>query len=298
MIGNLYVQQNFTGLNENSNNELSVDVKIEANLPTLNADEQVIYPDFSQDYEYRSNQENPDTKKVIESKGSIEYKTTTVREPNQFKNYRIEHSETVHFSVCNELNEEKLAQASALVKLSTKKMFVTFVEGERLVRFTSANFIRSLDDPTPNPCDLNDCSPYAECVPDEGAANGYYCQCKAGFDGEGRTCEDINECTEGSTHCSVHAECINLLGHYACKCIPPREGDGRSCDLRGVDDNRDEENENQQQEGNYNNNNNQQEDICSRCDPNARCVYDDYRGINYCRCNPGYSGNGQLCELG
>ncbi len=285
MIGNLFVQQNFTGFSEDTQ-DLNVDIKVEANLPSLHYEDQVIYPDFSQEFQYRSNQENPDTRKVIEYKGSVEYKLTNIHTPDEFRSFRIESSETVHFSVCLEENDEKLGQSTALTKLSSKKMFVTFSNSERLVRFTSSNFVKPVDDPTPNPCETNDCHTYAECVADVAADDGYFCHCKPGFSGDGRHCNDTNECAEETTHCSRFAECINLLGHYECKCLPPRVGDGRACELRDAngdvqDTDRDEDN-----------------DVCSRCDVNANCVFDENRGVRYCRCKPEYLGNGYTCRYG
>lgn len=73
MVGNLYILQNFTGLNE-YDNELILNTHIDGQLPRLGVDEQVIYPDFNQDFTYSANSEEPLSKKVIESRGSIHYK--------------------------------------------------------------------------------------------------------------------------------------------------------------------------------------------------------------------------------
>jgi nidogen (entactin) len=278
VIGNLYVQQNFTGLFEDGK-ELRMEAVIEGNLPDLVADEQVIYLDYSQDYEYKSIVEDPDTKKEIETKGSIPYKVSTVRSPDNFRSFRIEHSERIHFSVCNAANEERLGSSSALTKLSTKRLFVTYTQSEAQVRFSSANYIRSLENQTESShaCDLNRCHVYAECVSDQESESGYYCQCKPGFDGDGFECADINECEEGTTYCSPNAQCYNLLGHYECKCTPPRIGDGRICEWEESSD---------------------AYGVCSRCDVNARCITDDTGSTSYCKCNSGYSGDGYECQLG
>ncbi len=298
-IGSLYINQNFTGFQDNAN-ELNIDTEIAASLPSFASSlEQVIYPDFNQEFLYRSNLENGNLKKVIDSKGSIYYKLTSLQDPSSFKNFRIEYTDVIHFSIaCQSLNDEKLAQRSASTKLSTKKIFVTF-ENEKFARFTSANYIRSLDDPTPNPCDdsaPNECSVYAECVVDAGSDEGYYCQCKAGFDGDGKQCQDINECSEGQNFCSPNAKCTNLLGYFDCKCLPPLDGDGRTCEMPGQEYQESNLNNNQ---NNQNSNNNNDDDsskiICERCNSNAYCKYDEERYQSYCVCNEGYYGNGFQC---
>lgn len=279
VVGNLYVQQNFTGLYENGK-ELRLEAVIDGNLPELSLDDQVIYVDYNQDYEYKSIEENPDTKKEIETRGSIPYKVANVRSPDNFRSFRIEHTERIHFSVCHAVHEEKLATSSAFTKLLTKRLFVTYTQSEAQVRFSSANFIKSIENQTESAaaaCELGKCHTYAECVSDPDSESGYYCQCKPGFDGDGFECVDVNECDEGTTYCSPNAQCYNLLGHYECKCLPPRVGDGRVCEW-------------DQGSSGY--------DICSRCDANARCITNDDGSTGYCKCNSGYSGDGYECYQG
>lgn len=169
MIGTLFVSQNFTGLYEN---DLQIETHIDAQLPPVSAnsgppDDQVIYLDYDQDYQYSDNRENPETHKVIEAKGSIIYKVSNVFAPDQLRSYRIEiNKDTIHFVVCPELNDEKLAQSTASVKLFTKKLFTKYSNTNRRVEFTSSNSIRPEEDSSPDPCDDSDCSPYAECIND------------------------------------------------------------------------------------------------------------------------------------
>ncbi len=110
------MQQNFTGLYEGRENtngkELKFETFLEGNLPSLEQDEQVIYVDFNQDYQYSSVVENPNDRKLIENRCSILYKTSTIRDQNSFRSYRIEHSERIHFSVCDGLNSQKQVKKS------------------------------------------------------------------------------------------------------------------------------------------------------------------------------------------
>lgn len=114
----------------------------------------------------------------------------------------------------------------------------------------------------------------------------------------------MNECREGSTYCSPHAECINLLGGYECKCIPPRVGNGQTCEeeVRVTESADDREEEEQREPETTDRGDEEDEDVdtsrnyCNRCDPNAQCGYDHDRSVYFCRCNPGYSGDGLSCE--
>ena len=72
---------------------------------------------------------------------------------------------------------------------------------------------------------LSLCSSAANCTDTEGS---YACQCQDGYLGDGFTCDDRDECSEGKT-CGENATCVNLSGGFACECPPGFEGDGYSC---------------------------------------------------------------------
>ncbi len=111
-------------------------------------------------------------------------------------------------------------------------------------------------------CDVN-----AACVNDAGA---FVCVCNAGFDGDGTTCTDVNECTLGTDDCDVRATCTNRPGGYECACNSGWTGDGTSC-----------ADENECTLG------------TAGCDANATC--DNLPGDFACRCNDGWSGDGFTC---
>ena len=54
------------------------------------------------------------------------------------------------------------------------------------------------------------------------------CNCKTGFQGDGKTCTDIDECKIQST-CHKDANCNNFVGGHSCVCKPGYNGDGKSC---------------------------------------------------------------------
>ncbi|XP_069599951.1 pro-epidermal growth factor isoform X2 [Ranitomeya imitator] len=71
-------------------------------------------------------------------------------------------------------------------------------------------------------CDIN-----ARCVPSE---DGPRCQCLEGYTGNGRTCNDIDECLLQIAACdSPRAECVNMEGGYICKCKEGFQGNGLEC---------------------------------------------------------------------
>ncbi|XP_064644022.1 uncharacterized protein LOC135497923 isoform X2 [Lineus longissimus] len=74
---------------------------------------------------------------------------------------------------------------------------------------------------------LNDCDKFAgRCTE---LILGYSCKCKAGYNGDGITCRDIDECA-GMNNChQTLATCLNTPGSFECKCNLGYTGDGRTC---------------------------------------------------------------------
>uniref|UniRef100_A0A8B9BF64 Signal peptide, CUB and EGF-like domain-containing protein 2 n=1 Tax=Anser brachyrhynchus TaxID=132585 RepID=A0A8B9BF64_9AVES len=61
---------------------------------------------------------------------------------------------------------------------------------------------------------LDDCHPDAIC---QNTSKLYKCMCKVGYTGEGKKCEDIDECDNDFNGGCVH-ECFNIPGNYRCTC--------------------------------------------------------------------------------
>ncbi|XP_006873054.1 PREDICTED: signal peptide, CUB and EGF-like domain-containing protein 2 isoform X2 [Chrysochloris asiatica] len=62
---------------------------------------------------------------------------------------------------------------------------------------------------------LDDCHFNALC---QNTPTSYKCSCKPGYQGEGRQCEDIDECENELNGGCVH-DCLNIPGNYRCTCF-------------------------------------------------------------------------------
>jgi hypothetical protein len=98
------------------------------------------------------------------------------------------------------------------------------------------------------------------------------CACNPGYEGDGLTCTDIDDCLANNGGCDPNATCTNQVGApRICACNPGYEGDGLTC--TDIDD-------------------------ClannGGCDPNATCT-NQVGAPRICACNPGYTGDGVTC---
>ncbi|CAP29096.2 Protein CBR-NID-1 [Caenorhabditis briggsae] len=147
-------------------------------------------------------------------------------------------------------------------------------------------------------CDVN-----AECMPEP--SGGSECVCKAGFSGNGITCESLLEDRHAhSSHnrheqqqqtgslgkvcrsheeCSEHGSCAyhHNLGYYQCACTEPYVGNGVDCTLPGSSASASDLGC----------------DVTRDCSEFADCVYErSSTGATFrCVCQSGYTGDGKYC---
>ena len=122
-------------------------------------------------------------------------------------------------------------------------------------------------------CETTTCDANATCESQNGAPT---CVCNAGFEGDGTTCADVDECAALTDDCADIASCQNTDGAFTCTCPTGYDdvnGDGTDC--VPVDE-------------------------CAKeldnCDPVAICT--DIEGSFSCACPAGYAdtnGDGTLC---
>ena len=56
-----------------------------------------------------------------------------------------------------------------------------------------------------------------------------------GYEGDGESCRDIDECAVDNGGCDVNAQCQNTAGSRECRCNDGYAGDGESCrDIDGA----------------------------------------------------------------
>lgn len=68
------------------------------------------------------------------------------------------------------------------------------------------------------------CDSNAECQAT--SEDAYECVCKAGFQGDGTTCADADECATGLANCSQNSTCMNTDGSFMCVCNDGYKDDG------------------------------------------------------------------------
>ncbi|XP_075782312.1 nidogen-2 [Pelodiscus sinensis] len=190
-------------------NYLSITTHIEGQLPFIPENFTVHIAPYKELYHYSHS--------AVTSSAYRQYFLTS-GSVNQTFAYQLH--QNVTFQDCPPARHHRRLPAVQL--LSVDRLFALYSEEERVLRYAITNQVGSgegeADMSAVNPCydGTHACDTSARCQP--GAGLEYTCECTAGYRGDGRDCEDIDECAEGAGRCGPRSVCVNAPGSYRCEC--------------------------------------------------------------------------------
>nr|XP_033480923.1 nidogen-1-like [Epinephelus lanceolatus] len=264
----LTITQQFKGIDEHDH--LVVSTELEGRLPAIPLGSSVQINTYKEIYQYDRN--------LITSSSNREYTITSPNGEVQTRTYQWR--QTVSFQSCP--HDEASGATPSTQQLSVDQIFVMYDSTNHLIRYAMSNRIGSIHSglPEQNPCftGRHGCDNNAMCRPGEGLQ--FTCECSTGFTGDGRNCQDIDECRETPQICGYNAVCSNQPGTFRCECLPGFvfANDGRTC----IEENH-------------------PVDHCRRgshgCDVPERALCSYTGGSAYvCSCLPGFVGDGRVCR--
>ncbi|KAM9381287.1 nidogen-2 [Phaethornis superciliosus] len=212
----VHITQTAEGLGPD--NYLSLKTHIQGQVPFLPENITVHITPYTELYHYSSS--------AVTSSAHREY-TLLSGTANQTLSYRLH--QNITFSGC------PYTRLPPRQSLGVSHAFTLYDTQEHVLRYALAARIAPAPDdagnPVVNPCHdgSHACEEPARCQP--GAGTEYTCVCSAGYRRDGRGCRDVDECSEGLSHCGPFTICRNEPGSYRCEC---RGGyrlaeDGQTC---------------------------------------------------------------------
>ncbi|XP_060030952.1 nidogen-2 isoform X2 [Erinaceus europaeus] len=253
-----------------SENYLSTRVNIQGRVPYISPDFTIQISPYKEIYHYSDS---------AVTSTSTRYYSLRYSAINQTQSYRIH--QNITFQACKHAPKHHSIHSTQM--LNVDPVFAMYTNDDKLLRFAMTNQIGPVEENsesiTVNPCydGSHTCDKAARCRPGSGV--DYTCECPTGYQGDGWSCIDVNECTTGFYHCVANSVCINLQGSYRCEC---RSGyvfadDQHTCVLITPPANPCED-------GSH---------TCAPADQ-AQCIH--HGGSTFtCSCLSGYSGNGHQC---
>ncbi|XP_076020776.1 nidogen-1 isoform X1 [Genypterus blacodes] len=270
MPGNekLTIKQEFKGIDEHDH--LVVSTTLEGRVPEVPQDSTVQIEPYSEIYQYSNN--------LVTSSSTRDYTVTLPDGSTESKTYQWRQS--ISFQSCQ--HDKAFRNIQPTQMLNVDQIYVLFNPSNGIIRFAMSNKIGDVNGGQleENPCftGRHGCDTNAVCR--AGQETQFTCECASGFNGDGRTCYDIDECRETPQTCGLHAICNNQPGTFRCECLDGYQfaSDGQTCIEvdRPVD---------HCEEGSHN------------CDipERAQCSYTG-RSAYICSCLPGFIGDGRICE--
>ncbi|XP_054635650.1 nidogen-1-like [Dunckerocampus dactyliophorus] len=255
----LSIKQEFHGIDEHEH--LVVSTRLEGRLPAVELGSTVHISPYKDIYYHHNN--------LVTLSSQRDYTITSPDGDVHTRSYELR--QTITFQGCPHDRASKMAPSSQ--QLTVDQIFVMFDSGHNLTRCATSNKIGSVHTllPEHNPCltGRHGCDVNAMCR--AGPQLHFTCECASGFVGDGRQCQDVDECLETLGVCGEKAVCINLPGSFRCECVSGFvfAVDGKTC----VD-----------------------VDECEteRCHKNAVCS--NTLGSFRCHCHHGYHGDGVHCR--
>uniref|UniRef100_A0A3Q2P057 Nidogen 1 n=1 Tax=Fundulus heteroclitus TaxID=8078 RepID=A0A3Q2P057_FUNHE len=305
----LTIRQEFKGTDEQDH--LVVSTTMNGQVPEVPLDAKVQIEPYTEIYQYSNN--------MITSSSTQNYKV--IFPSGATEDGRYQWRQTISFQGCQ--HADSLRDMKPTQLLSVDQLFALYDAPNQLLRLAMSNKIGDVNggEPEENPCftGRHGCDTNAVCRPGQG--NDFTCQCASGFNGDGRTCYDIDECRENPRICGPNSVCNNQPGTFRCECEDGYQfgSDGRTCIEVDRPVNHCEEGTHdcdiaERAQCNYNGGSSyicsclpgfvgdgrtcRDVDECqqSRCHQDAVCT--NTQGSFVCRCRPGYSGDGYYCSPG